>query len=166
MVVDHTSRGKGKGKGNDKGKSNGKGKSKGKSKGKDSSNGNGKSKGKGTKPTIQRVLRVRRKRALRTRLLVTSKPRQNSQRGERCKVDSDAGKEFVFAVENAAKDVSPSQSDCEVNEDGLVMTDSGASVGCRADQFDSRLRRGGSAPRQRKTPTTESVKSGLESETT
>ena len=129
MVVDHTSRGKGKGKGNDKGKSNGKGKSKGKSKGKDSRNGNGKSKGKRTKPTIQRVLRVRRKRALRTRLLVTSKPRQNSQRGERCKVDSDPGKEFVFAVENAAKDVSPSQSGCEVNEGGLVMIDSGASVG-------------------------------------
>ena len=113
MVVDRTSRGKGKGKGNDKGKSNGK----------------GKSKGKGTKPAIQRVLRVRRKRALRTRLLVTSKPRQNSQRGERCKVDSDAGKEFVFAVENAAKNVSPSHSGCEINEDGLVMIDSGASVG-------------------------------------
>ena len=58
MGVDHISKGKG--------KSNGK--------------GNGKSKGKVTKPDNQdtRVLRVRKERAIRARLLVTSKPRQNS----------------------------------------------------------------------------------------
>ena len=58
MGVDHISKGKG--------KSNGK--------------GNGKSKGKVTKTDNQdtRVLRVRKERALRARLLVTIKPRQNS----------------------------------------------------------------------------------------
>ena len=44
------------------------------------------------------------------------------------KVDSDAGKEFVLAIENVVKDVSLSQSGREVHEDGLVMIDSGASV--------------------------------------
>ena len=35
---------------------------------------------------------------------------------------------IVFAIEDVVKDVSLSQSGCEVNEDGLVMIDSGASV--------------------------------------
>ena len=47
---------------------------------------------------------------------------------EGAKVDSDAAKEFVFTFENIVKDVSFSQSGCEVHEDGLVMIDSGASV--------------------------------------
>ena len=47
---------------------------------------------------------------------------------EGAEVESDAGKEFVFAIEKVAKGVSLSQSGCEVNEDGLVMIDSGASV--------------------------------------
>ena len=47
---------------------------------------------------------------------------------EGAKVDSDAAKEFLYAIENVVKDVSLSQSGCEVNEDGLVMIDSGASV--------------------------------------
>ena len=47
---------------------------------------------------------------------------------EGAKVDSDARKKFVFAIENAVKDVSLSQSGFEVHEDGLVMIDSGASV--------------------------------------
>ena len=47
---------------------------------------------------------------------------------EGAKADSDAAKEFVFAIENVVKDVSLSQFGCEVNEDGLVMIDSGASV--------------------------------------
>ena len=44
------------------------------------------------------------------------------------KADSDTAKEFVFAIENVVKDVTLSQSGCEVSEDGLVMIDSGASV--------------------------------------
>ena len=47
---------------------------------------------------------------------------------EGAKADSDAAQEFVFAIENVVKDVSLSQCGCEVNEDGLVMVDSGASV--------------------------------------
>ena len=47
---------------------------------------------------------------------------------EGTKVDSDAAKEFVFTFENIVKDVSFSQGGCEVHEDGMVMTDSGASV--------------------------------------
>ena len=47
---------------------------------------------------------------------------------EGAKVDSDAAKEFVSTIENIVKEVSLSQSGCEVNEDGLVMIDSGASV--------------------------------------
>ena len=47
---------------------------------------------------------------------------------EGAKVDSDAAKEFVFAIDNVVKDVSLSQCGCYVNEDGLVMIDSGASV--------------------------------------
>ena len=34
----------------------------------------------------------------------------------------------MFAIENVVKDVNSSQSDCEDNEDRLVMIDSGASV--------------------------------------
>ena len=47
---------------------------------------------------------------------------------EGAKVDSDAAKEFVFAIGNIVKDVRWSQSGCDVNEDGLVMIDRGASV--------------------------------------
>ena len=47
---------------------------------------------------------------------------------EGAKVDSAAGEEFVFAIENVVKDVSLSRSGCEVNEDGLVLIDSGASI--------------------------------------
>ena len=71
---------------------------------------------------------MRKERALRAGLLVTSKPRQHSG----AKVDSDAATEFVFTIENIVKDVSLSQSGCEGHEDGLVMIDSGASVNvCR-----------------------------------
>ena len=41
---------------------------------------------------------------------------------EGAKVDSDAGKEFVFAIENVVKDFSLSQRVCEVHEDGLVAS--------------------------------------------
>ena len=47
---------------------------------------------------------------------------------EGAKVESDAGKEFVFAIENVIRDVSLSQIGCEVHQDGLLMIDSGASV--------------------------------------
>ena len=40
------------------------------------------------------------------------------------KAESDTSEEFVFAVEHVVKDVSLSQSGCEVSEDGLVMIDS------------------------------------------
>ena len=40
------------------------------------------------------------------------------------RVDSDAGKEFVFAVENVVKYESLSQNGCEVSDAGLVMIDS------------------------------------------
>ena len=43
-------------------------------------------------------------------------------------VDSDARKEFVFAIENVVKDVSLSQCGYEVHEDYLEMIVSGASV--------------------------------------
>ena len=88
MEGDYMSKGKGKGKssgkGKGKGKSNSKGKVKSKGKCKDSSKNKGK--GKGTKPDNQdKVLRVWKERTLRARLLVTSKPRQNSERGRRCR---------------------------------------------------------------------------------
>ena len=95
---------------------------------------------------------MRNERALRARMLVTSKPRQKSERGGRCKVDSDAAGEFVFTIENVVKDVSLSQSGCEVHEYGLVMIDSGASVNVcprcwenlclrkQTDQFNSEVR--------------------------
>ena len=63
---------------------------------------------------------MRKERAVRTR--------QNSERGGMQKVDSDAGKEFAFTIENIVKDVSLSQRGCEGHEDGLEMIDSGASV--------------------------------------
>ena len=44
------------------------------------------------------------------------------------KAEPDTAKEFVFAIENVVKDVSLSQSGCEVSKDGLVMIDSGASL--------------------------------------
>ena len=44
------------------------------------------------------------------------------------KAEPDTAKESVFAIENVVKDVSLSQSGCEVSEDGLVVIDSGASV--------------------------------------
>ena len=47
---------------------------------------------------------------------------------EGAKVDSDAAKDFVITIENVVKDVGLSQSGCEVNEDGLLMINSGASV--------------------------------------
>ena len=47
---------------------------------------------------------------------------------EGAKVDSDAANEFVFTIENDVKNVSLSQSGCEVHEDSLVMIDSGASL--------------------------------------
>ena len=47
---------------------------------------------------------------------------------EGAKADSDAAEEFVLTIEKVVKDVSLSQSVCEVHEDGLVMMDSGASV--------------------------------------
>ena len=42
--------------------------------------------------------------------------------------DSDTAKKFGFSIQKLVKDVSLSQSGCEVSEDGLVMIDSGASV--------------------------------------
>ena len=65
MEVDHTSRGKGKINGNGTGK-----RQKQRSE---------------ARHARQRVLRVRKERALRARLLVPSKLRQNSERGRRCK---------------------------------------------------------------------------------
>ena len=47
---------------------------------------------------------------------------------EGAKVDSDAGKEFAFTIENIVKDVSLRERGCEGHEDGLEMNDSGASV--------------------------------------
>ena len=44
------------------------------------------------------------------------------------KTGSNTSKEFVFAIEKVVKDVSLSQSGCEVSEYGLVMIDSRASV--------------------------------------
>ena len=44
------------------------------------------------------------------------------------KAEPDTAKEFLFAIENVVKDVSLSQSGCEVGEDGLVMIDSGAPI--------------------------------------
>ena len=43
-------------------------------------------------------------------------------------MEKDAGKEFVFGIESVFKDVSLSQNGCEINEDGLVMMDCGASI--------------------------------------
>ena len=43
-------------------------------------------------------------------------------------MESDAGNEFVIEIENVVKDVSLSRSGRELNEDGLVMIDCGASV--------------------------------------
>ena len=97
MDVDYIGKSKGKG----KSKSKSKGKSKSKSKGKSGSNGKGKSKGKnkdrnqgkgkiknnskgkgsGKPDNDKRVLRVRKKGSFRTRLLVTSKSRQDGERG-------------------------------------------------------------------------------------
>ena len=60
-----------------------------------------------------------KERALRARLLVESKPKTKTvNEVEGAKADSDAAKEFVFAIENVVKDVSLSQFGCEVNEDG------------------------------------------------
>ena len=87
MDVDYIGKSKSKSKGNSKGKSgsNSKGKSKGKSKdrnqGKGKSKINSKGKGKGNTKQRQRMLRVREKGSSRTRLLVTSKPRQDGERG-------------------------------------------------------------------------------------
>ena len=47
---------------------------------------------------------------------------------EGAKVDSDAGKEFVFAIEKVVKDVTLSQSGFEIHGYGSVMIHSGASV--------------------------------------
>ena len=67
---------------------------------------------------------------------------------EGAEVDSDTGKEFVFAIEIVVKDVSLSQIGCEVNEDCLVMIDSRASVNVSPKWFDSsRIRRISSTPR-------------------
>ena len=95
--VDYIGKSKGKGKikskskGNRKGnsiggsKDNGKGKSKGKSKdrnqGKSNSKSNSKGKGNGKPDNDKRVPRLRKEGPFRTRLLVTSQPRQDGERG-------------------------------------------------------------------------------------
>ena len=68
------------------------------------------------------------------------------------KAEPDTAKEFVFVIENVVKDVSLSQSGCEVSEDGLVMIDSGVSVNVCPKWFGkSPLQKSdGSTPRQRK----------------
>ena len=80
MDVDYV----GKSKSKSKSGSNGKGKSKGKSndrnQGKGKSKNNSKGKGSG-KPENDKELRVRKKESFRTRLLVTSKSRQDGERG-------------------------------------------------------------------------------------
>ena len=88
MEVDYIGKSKGNRKGNSIGgsKDNGKGKSKGKSKdrnqGKGKNKSNSKSKGSGKPDNDKRVPRVRKEGSFRTRLLVTSQPRQD---GERCR---------------------------------------------------------------------------------
>ena len=73
------------------------------------------------------------------------------------KAEPDTAKEIVFAIENVVKDVSLSQSCCEVSEDNLVMMDSGASVNVYPKWFGkSTLQKSdGSTPK-----TKESVKFG------
>ena len=43
-------------------------------------------------------------------------------------MDAEAATEFVFTIENTVRDVTMTQSRCESHEDGLAMTDNGASV--------------------------------------
>ena len=90
---------------------------------------------------------------------------------EGAKVESDAGKELVFAIENVIRDVSLSQSGCEVHQDGLVMIDSGASVNVCPKWFGNSVLGKSDWSVQPEVRTeehskiTESVKSGLRSET-
>ena len=90
---------------------------------------------------------------------------------EGAKVDSDAGKEFVFAIENVIQDVSLSPSGCQVHEDGLVMIDSGASVNVCPKWFGNSVleKSDGSVQPEVRTEEhsmiTASVKSGSRSET-
>ena len=104
-----------------KGKSNSKGKGKGKSKSK--SKGKGKGKGKGTKADNQdKGCCVCGKKGHFARDCWSRANQDKTvNEVEGAKVNSDAAKEFVFLIENVVKG-------CEVNEHGLVMIDSGASV--------------------------------------
>ena len=91
----------------------------------------GKSKGKGAKSDKQdkECYVCGKKGHFATGPLVTSKPRQNSERGGRCQSGPRCSKIVcVHDCDNIVKYVSLSQSGCEGHEDGLVMIDSGASV--------------------------------------
>ena len=102
-----------------------KGEGKGGGRGRGTSKGKGKVQGKEAKSDKQG--RVRKERALRTTLLVASKPRHNNERGGRRKGELRRSKEVVFTIDNIVTDIRLIQSRCESHGDGLVMTDSEAS---------------------------------------
>ena len=111
------------------------------------------------------MLRVRKERAL-------ANQDRTAHEAAGAKVGSDASKEFVFTIENIVKDVSLSQSVCEVHEDGLVMIDSGASVNVCPKWFGECVLEKSDESVQLRVRTeehskiTETVKSGYESEAT
>ena len=83
----------------------------------------------------RRATCAERKKSLRTRLLVTNPPRQNSKRGGRNKGGCRRNKRVLFTIENIVNDVSLSHRGCESHEDGLVMSDSGASINVCPKRF-------------------------------
>ena len=80
MDVDYVGKSKSKGKSGSNGKGKSKGKSNDRNQGKGKNKNNSKGKGSG-KPENDKELRVRKKGSFRTRLLVTSKSRQDGERG-------------------------------------------------------------------------------------
>ena len=102
----------------------------GKGKGKDNSKGTSKNQSKGAKPDKQdkECYVCGKKEHFARDCWSRANLDKIVNEVEGAKVESDAGKEFVFAIENVIRDVSLSQSGCEVHQDGLVMIDSGASV--------------------------------------
>ena len=118
MEVENIGKGKSKGKGMSKDRNQGKGKSK--------SNSNGKGSG---KPDNDKECYVYGKKGHFAR---DSWSRANHDKMvDEVKVENvnaEAGKDFVFTVENEINDVNLSQDGCAEREDGMVMIDSGASV--------------------------------------